>query len=877
MKKYTLVLLMVLLCGLPSGAVLKEKSLARTLGVLKLELRDNWTKQKKLMQRYEVRQRTQHAQLVDYMQRSEQIGLMLYSQKSDFTFDVAYACQQATTLYVQLTKNNMPYDMIRSRMNSEICRYDSLIYALEQMPPAIGKAAIKISKDSLLITQLVDTTDTTTLVTENKKASATDEYNEQKEPFFLSGAQIKDREDCLTYSKALRNNLVRMYNTISADQRYYKEVSTKVGHLHSYAQKKYNDLQKSIFVNGGSNYFSILASLPMYWQLMVMDFQDKYFPIKKTDALYSEWRGPRVLFSSIFMIFYILVGALISNLLLRWIIPFLSRLASRSKRFKAMFPNLDPNFFQSQSFYQKRPALILSLGILIFTFALMIIRNTLESNVVQMATGLMLNIAWLMQVVLISLLIRLKGNQIQAGVSMYTPFIFMAFVVILFRIILIPNNLVNLIFPPILLLCTIWQLKIGKKARKHLPLSDKFYCGISLFVIIASTIIAWYGFTLLSVQITIWWTFQLSAIQTITCIYDILNYYEKKVILQRIQNATVDELEDEELERLLDKGEFIGQTWFFDFVKMALVPVISVISILICILAAADIFEMTSLCRTIFFNDFINEEGVISVSLFKICLVLSNFFIFKYVNYAGRSFYFSYKNSTNTGDVDFNRTLARNIIQILVWGAYFISSLMILKVPRSGIEVITAGLATGMGFAMKDLLENFFYGISLMTGRVRVGDFIECDGILGKVESITYQSTQVVTLDGSIIAFLNSALFNKNFKNLTRNHQYELNKIPVGVAYGTNVEAVRQMIIKGMEPLCVKTEDGRDIVSPEHPIGVLFSNFGDNSVDLIVTVWVLVDQKGPFIAHAKEVIYNVLNENRIEIPFPQRDIHIRQD
>ena len=61
-----------------------------------------------------------------------------------------------------------------------------------------------------------------------------------------------------------------------------------------------------------------------------------------------------------------------------------------------------------------------------------------------------------------------------------------------------------------------------------------------------------------------------------------------------------------------------------------------------------------------------------------------------------------------------------------------------------------------------------------MTGRVRVGDWIECDGIRGKVESVTYQSTQVLTNDGCIIAFLNSSLFNKNFKNLTCNHGYEL-------------------------------------------------------------------------------------------------------
>jgi small-conductance mechanosensitive channel len=179
-----------------------------------------------------------------------------------------------------------------------------------------------------------------------------------------------------------------------------------------------------------------------------------------------------------------------------------------------------------------------------------------------------------------------------------------------------------------------------------------------------------------------------------------------------------------------------------------------------------------------------------------------------------------------------------------------------------------------MGFAMKDLLENFFYGISLMTGRLRVGDYIECDGIQGRVESIAYQSTSIVTLDGSVMAFLNATLFTKNFKNLTRNHSYELQKIPVGVAYGTDVEQVRGLITKEIEQLRTSLPDGRELIKPDQPVSVVFGGFGESSVDLLVAVWVLVDQKNGFLAKSREVIYNVLNKNHIEIPFPQRDVHI---
>ena len=201
-------------------------------------------------------------------------------------------------------------------------------------------------------------------------------------------------------------------------------------------------------------------------------------------------------------------------------------------------------------------------------------------------------------------------------------------------------------------------------------------------------------------------------------------------------------------------------------------------------------------------------------------------------------------------------------------------AIKMLKIPSTAISVISAGLATGVGFAMKDLLENFFYGISLMTGRVRVGDFIECDGIRGKVDSITYQSTQVLTADGCVIAFLNSSLFSKNFKNITKNHSYEMVKVPVGVAYGSNVEEVRQMLVAAVKAQARKSADGRDVIDLKKPVSVVFDEFGDNSVNLFVTYWVLVEEKFGMTGQVKEAIYNTLNEHHIEIPFPQRDIRI---
>lgn len=819
--------------ALPTGAVLKEKDLGRTLGVLRAELENNYKTQKQFMVRYERTSSEQHTELVQYMKQSEQVGLMLYSQKADFTFDVAYACQQATDLYQKLHKTNIPYVQIKENLRNEVARYDALIRSLQSLPPVAGGAV--------------------------SPAAIADSASQAEEPYVLGKREKADRDTCLLYAKALRNNMIRMMNAISADSRYYDYVSRKVEQLNAYAQAKYADLQKSIFVNGGDNYFAMLAGLRGNLSLARRDVGDKYMPLQKHANDYSDWRGPFIVGISLFMLFYILLASALSNIVLRWLVP---------KRFRTV------------SFRAKRPVLLVALGVVVFAVSVMLMQGFIDNNFVLMASDLMINMAWLWAAVFVSLLIRLDAGQIRRGVALYMPFMCMAFVVIVFRIVLIPNALVNIVYPPLLVVFTFWQSRTLRRCRKKLPESDMLYSIVSLAAMVVGCIVAWVGYVLLAVEIMVWWMFQLAAIQTITCCYDLMEMYETRYIRRKVfraqESGMASGTDKTRLVARIKAGDFITDTWLYDFVNRALVPILGVASVLLSIWWAADIFEMTAICRDIFFYNFIDQAGVVQISLYKLCLVIGCWFVFRYINYAVRSLYHLYKERRRKPGDNLNFTLANNVIAIGVWGAYFLYALVLLQVPKSGISIVTAGLATGLGFAMKDLLENFFYGISLMTGRVRVGDYIECDGIQGKVETITYQSTQIVTLDGSVIAFLNTQLFNKNFKNLTRNHSYELVKIPVGVAYGANVEQVRRMLVAALEPLRSKNAAGLDIIHPHQPVNVVFSDFGESSVDLVVTIWVRVEDKAGLLSKAKEIIYNTLNENGIEIPYPQRDVYIRR-
>lgn len=837
--------LLIMLCvSISAGAVLKEKNLNSTLSVLRAELETAFYEQRSNMARYKMYTEQQHKQMVALMQRSDQVALMLYSQKQDFTFDMTYACHEATEMYREFNKRSMPYNNIMKRMDAELTRYKYLIETLSMIPPSMkrmGQAKQGQQPPKFIMDK-------------NGK--------QRKLPFMLDGQGLHDRKACLDYATALARNLQNMRNNVEKDEQHYQRMSAKLKKMNDYAILRYNDIQHTIFVNGDQSYLEIVKNMPMQYRSAKADVNEKYDEEKVKIAnggerkVYSQWRGPIVGGLSVFVLLYMLIAGMLSNVLVRWLVP---------KRYR------------TEAFMKKKVCLILFVAMLIFAVSVMVARTFMYHNFFLMASKLLIEYAWLLCAIFFSLLVRLPGEQIKSGFRIYAPIMLMSFIVITFRIIFIPNNLVMLIFPPILLAFTVWQWRVVKRHNANIPRSDIFYTWISLAIMVFSTASALYGYVLLAVQVLIWWMFQLSCIQTITCVYDMLAQYEKRYLAHKIHSeADAEKAKKGSMLSIItiSHNKHINVTWFYDFVYMALVPMLSVFSLLLSIWWAADVFDLTATVWNIFMFNFLNVTGVVQLSIGKMVMVLSQFFLFRYINYLVKSLYHKYHKSKVVVNGKPNFTLANNIIAICCWGLYFIISIKLLKIPSTAISVISAGLATGVGFAMKDLLENFFYGISLMTGRVRVGDYIECDGIRGKVDSITYQSTQIITGDGCVIAFLNSSLFSKNFKNITRNHSYEWVKVPVGVAYGSNVEEVRQMLIKAVNNLEEKAPDGRDIIDTTRPVSVVFDEFGDNSVNLFVTYWVLVEEKFSKTGQVKEAIYNTLNEHNIEIPFPQRDVHI---
>lgn len=268
--RYLLLVIFLLTGVTQSDAVFKERDFGKTIDVLCAELELKYKEQKAIMQQYEQNAKSQHQMLVATMQQIDQLSLILYSQSSEFTFDMAYACQQATDLYHNSMITHVPFDKIMARFDSEIERYDSLIYVLKHISPAINddvaqpqapaKKSSKKAKATPAVTapaktdsassSIEDMADSIMLTKQatHKNSEPLDKpdeeeqqmeipHNDKQALYVLNDKEKKIRELCLIYAKALRNNLVRIKNKMSNDKEYYDEVKNKLKSLNNYALK----------------------------------------------------------------------------------------------------------------------------------------------------------------------------------------------------------------------------------------------------------------------------------------------------------------------------------------------------------------------------------------------------------------------------------------------------------------------------------------------------------------------------------------------------------------------------------------------------------------------------------------------------------------
>jgi small-conductance mechanosensitive channel len=207
---------------------------------------------------------------------------------------------------------------------------------------------------------------------------------------------------------------------------------------------------------------------------------------------------------------------------------------------------------------------------------------------------------------------------------------------------------------------------------------------------------------------------------------------------------------------------------------------------------------------------------------------------------------------------------------VVVISVLFLTVLGMLKVPLAAFAFLSGAVAIGFGFGAQNIINNFISGWIIMGERpIRIGDLIDVDGTLGRVEAINTRSTRIRRVDGVRIVIPNSHMLESKVINWTLVDNEIRTSVRVGVAYGSPVRKVAELIGQA-------TREQEDVLNDPEP-KILFEDFGDSSLVFDVFFFTQLRPGGDIRALRSEIRFRIdelFRENNIVIAFPQRDVHV---
>ena len=886
MKKYLLTIVLALcVCALPLMAVVSGKSLTNTLKDLCTELQAAYQQRSDAQQRFNEDFERQHQRMIDVITESNELSILLYTQEQEMTFDLAYALKKVTANYKDFSKDRRPYDHIVNNLNYEIDRNARLIEALRRLPPMKKEIEMEVVPDSLMYhNDSLDVHLSDSISSLEKEVIRIAFKDSLSAPFVLDSMGVVLRDSCIFFVSEILKMNADNRATLIADSMHYQEAYLRLKETYDYAETRYRALERYIFVDGQTPFLEILANPGYYWNKTKVDLRGQYSLKELSDGVNesdldenaSEEEDDTKFFqhlsskaeNTLLVIVCVMQVVVLASF---WLLTFLVLwLLYRYTRLKRYVP--------------KKKLSIISILMGTIVYFLVFGFSLYGDEYINLGVEHINTFLWLLIAITGSLLLRVKPDQFRQGFLLYSATFLVVLMIISCRITFMPDKLMVLLFPPVLLLIAIWQLCCciwvsGKATSVDLTLGWG-----ALAVYLVAFVFAFLGYTFVALLILVWWYFLLAVWLTVVCILDLMSRYKERWLDKRIDNMRnrITYVSGEDRESLL-----FGATWFYDLIRQVAIPTIVLLSLPLCVRLSLSIFDFDDLFVKFYEEPFIhlsdmNGVETLSVSVKSIIYLLILFYVLRYISRAVHAIwqyvrYFAFMRKHNRTSIrpnEINLSLGNSIISVLIWMIFAVVVISVWQIPTGSLGLIAGGLSAGIGLALKDVINNFIYGIQLMGGRLRVGDWIECEGVRGKVTAINYQCVQAETIEGTEMSFLNSSLFGKNFNNLTRNNSYELTVITVGVAYGTDITQVRKVLVEGMQKMRTKDQYGREIVDPKRGVYVVVGNMSDSAVDINVKQYVLVAERIGYVDRAKEVIYESLTAAGITIPFPQCDVHL---
>jgi small-conductance mechanosensitive channel len=203
-------------------------------------------------------------------------------------------------------------------------------------------------------------------------------------------------------------------------------------------------------------------------------------------------------------------------------------------------------------------------------------------------------------------------------------------------------------------------------------------------------------------------------------------------------------------------------------------------------------------------------------------------------------------------------------------GLGFFVALKVAGLDLSSLAIVAGAVGIGLGFGLQNVVSNFVSGLIILAERpIGIGHRIEISGVAGQVTRINWRSTTVVTNDNITIIVPNSDFISHAVTNWSHGDPKVRLRLPVGVAYGTEIEKLRGLLLE------VAVENAAVLKEPAP--SVRFLGFGDSALNFELAVWTVTMAQSPtrFRSDLFIAIERKLRENHVEIPFPQRDLHLR--
>ncbi|MGF1678942.1 MAG: mechanosensitive ion channel family protein [Candidatus Methylacidiphilales bacterium] len=217
-----------------------------------------------------------------------------------------------------------------------------------------------------------------------------------------------------------------------------------------------------------------------------------------------------------------------------------------------------------------------------------------------------------------------------------------------------------------------------------------------------------------------------------------------------------------------------------------------------------------------------------------------------------------------------NRFAILALTRYFFWGIALLVGLTGMGFNLSSLAVILGALSVGIGFGLQNIFQNFVSGLILLFEQpIRAGDYVDLGDLSGKIERISIRSTTVLTNDNISVIVPNSELVTGRVVNWSHGSPEVRMRIPIGVSYGSDVEKVKQVLLE----VARRTPDVLEYPAP----AVYFRSFGDSSLNFELGIWRNTVGIRPLtmISNINFGILAAFREHGINIPFPQRDVHLK--